>query len=345
MKEKILVALSGGVDSAAVAVLLMKAGASVGGATMRLCPGESEDPTADAKSVAQKLGIPFFAFDMREEFRKSVIEDFISSYISGETPNPCVLCNKTMKFGAFLDRARELGYDKIATGHYAKIKKEGERFLLYKSDNDKKDQTYVLWSLSQRALSSLVLPLGSLSKEESREEARAIGLDVANKKESQDICFVPDGDYASFIKRETGMDFPEGDFTDEAGNVLGRHKGIIHYTVGQRRGLGLALPAPLYVKEKNSRANRVILCPSEGLFTKVLSARSANWIAADPPNAPLHLEGKIRYGKAQYPCTVFPEENGKIKVEFREAQRAPSPGQSVVFYDGDLLVGGAIIEG
>lgn len=344
MKEKILVALSGGVDSSAVAALLMKEGYNVGGATMRLCPQESEDPTADAKSVAEQLGIPFFSFDMREEFRKNVIADFISSYISGETPNPCVVCNRTMKFAAFIDRAQELGYNKIATGHYAKIKKEGERFLLYKSDNDKKDQTYVLWSLSQRALSSLILPLGSLSKEEARSEAGRLGLDSANKKESQDICFVPDGDYAAFIKRESGIEFAGGDFTDENGNVLGKHKGIIHYTVGQRRGLGLALPAPLYVKKKDAASNRVILCPSEGLFTKLLFARSANWIAVDPPTAPLRLEGKIRYGKAQYPCTVFPEENGRLRVEFDEPQRAPSPGQSVVFYDGDLLVGGAVIS-
>ncbi len=342
-KEKILVAMSGGVDSSAVAALLIKEGYCVGGATMRLCPGIGEDPTADAMAAAEKLGIEFHSFDMRREFRKNVIDDFIASYINGETPNPCIVCNRTMKFGAFLDRALELGYDRVATGHYAKIKKEGERYLLYKSECAEKDQTYVLWSLTQRALSHLVLPLGSLTKSEAREAALEAGLDNANKKESQDICFVPDGDYASFIERESAVTFPKGSFIDEQGNILGSHKGIIHYTVGQRRGLGLSLPAPLYVKEKNAKENTVILCPAENLFAKKLKGRDANWLAFDSLTSPIRLEAKIRYGKAQSPCTVTPISEKEITVEFDSPQRAPSPGQSVVFYDGDLLVGGAVI--
>lgn len=344
MKDKILVALSGGVDSSAAAVILKNKGFEVGGATMRLCPDGGEDPSVDARRVSQKLSIPFFLFDMREEFYKNVISDFLETYMAGETPNPCIVCNRTMKFGAFIDEAERLGYPKIATGHYAKIKKEGGRSMLYRSENAAKDQSYVLWSLTQRALSRLILPLGDLSKDEARAAAEEASLEVAHKKESQDICFVPDGDYAGFIMRETKKTFPAGDFCDEEGNVLGRHKGIIHYTVGQRRGLGLALPAPLYVKEKDTENNRVILCPNEGLFSKSLTARETNWIACDIPASPLRLEAKIRYGARQVPCTVMPIDEGRVAVEFDEAQRAISPGQSVVFYDGDCVVGGGIIE-
>ncbi len=344
MKEKILAALSGGVDSSAAAALLLKEGYTVGGAMMRLCPDSTEADFADARGAADRLGIPFYLFDMREEFRKEVIGDFINTYMEGKTPNPCIVCNKTMKFGAFLEKAAELGYDSIATGHYGRIKKEGDRYLLYKSTCLEKDQSYVLWSLSQEALSRLILPLGALSKEEAREAARNAGLENANKKESQDICFVPDGDYAGFIMRETGMTFPEGDFVLEDGTVKGRHKGIIHYTVGQRRGLGLALPAPLYVKAKDAASNKVILCPSEGLFSDELRARFVSWIAFDRLEAPIRLEAKIRYGARQVPCTVYPEGENEVRVVFDEAQRAISPGQSVVFYDGDLTVGGGVLE-
>ncbi len=345
MKDKILVALSGGVDSSAVAALIRNAGYTVGGATMRLCPdGCGEDPAPDARAAAERLGIPFFVFDMRKEFYDNVISDFIETYKRGATPNPCIVCNKTMKFGAFIDRAEELGYEKIATGHYSKIKEENGRFLLYKSDCIEKDQSYVLWSLSQRALSKLILPLGTMTKDEARAAAEAAKLENAKKKESQDICFVPDGDYASFIMRETGLCFPEGDFVLEDGTVKGRHKGIIHYTVGQRRGLGLALPAPLYVKAKDAASNRVILCPGEGLFAKELTASKVNWIPFDRLDAPIRLEAKIRYGAKQTPCTVTPTGEDRVKVLFDEPQRAISPGQSVVFYDSDMVVGGGIID-
>ena len=343
MENKVLVALSGGVDSSAAAAILSKKGYTVGGATMRLCPEWCEDPSTDARAAAEKLGIPFFLFDLREEFRKNVISDFIDTYMRGETPNPCIVCNRTMKFGLFLDKAEDLGYEKIATGHYGKIKQENGRYLLYKSDSEKKDQSYVLWSLSQRALSRLILPLGALSKEEARAAAEAAKLATAYKKESQDICFVPDGDYASFIMRETGLRFPSGEFVTEDGRVLGTHKGIIHYTVGQRRGLGLALPAPLYVKKKDVLNNRVILCPSENLFSHTLNAHSANWIAFDTLTQQVKLTAKIRYGARETPCTVIPTGENTVRVEFSEAQRAISPGQSVVFYDGDMVVGGAVI--
>ncbi len=344
MKNKILVALSGGVDSSAAAALLLEEGHTVGGATMRLCPDGCEDPSLDARAAAEKLGIPFFLFDMRKEFSENVISDFIETYKKGKTPNPCIVCNKTMKFGAFIDKAEEIGYDKIATGHYSKIEKQGDRYLLFAGEYKEKDQSYMLWSLSQNALSRLALPLGSLTKEEVRAVAAKCGLENANKKESQDICFVPDGDYASFITRETGLSFPEGDFVLEDGTVKGRHKGIIHYTVGQRRGLGLALPAPLYVKRKDADKNQVILCPADGLFSDTLSAHSVNWIPFDSLNGPITLEAKIRYGAKKTLCTVTPTGEDTVSVAFTEPQRAISPGQSVVFYDGNLLVGGGIIE-
>ncbi len=346
MKEKVLVAMSGGVDSAAAA-LLLKDNTVCEGATMRLFVSAGKEETEgerDAEAVCSALGIGFHMFDMRGEFERLVMEEFVSAYTRGETPNPCIICNRDVKFGLFLDRARKEGFSKIATGHYAKVEKAGDRYVVKKGKCREKDQSYVLWCLTQDQLSSVVLPLGGYSKSEVRAMTEAAELPVAHKSESQDICFVPDGDYAGFIKEYLGRNFPLGDFVDTDGNVLGTHKGIIHYTVGQRRGLGLSLKAPLYVKKKDAEKNRVILCPDAELFEKSLDCRMANWVACDTPKEPLRVEAKIRYRHEAAGATVWATGEDTFRLEFDEPQRAISPGQSCVLYDGDTLVGGGIIE-
>ncbi len=346
MKEKVLAAMSGGFDSASAA-LLLKENTVCEGAVMRLFVPAGKEETEgerDAEAVCRALGIGFHLFDMRDEFANSVMDTFAEAYTRGETPNPCIVCNRDLKFGLFLERARDMGFSKIATGHYAKVEKSGGRYVIKKGESREKDQSYVLWCLTQDQLSSVMLPLGTHTKAEVREMTEAAGLPVAHKSESQDICFVPDGDYAGFIKDRLGRDFPAGDFTDTDGNVLGRHKGIIHYTVGQRRGLGLSLKAPLYVKKKDTEKNRVILCPDAGLYEKSLDCRMANWVACDTPSAPLRVEAKIRYRHEAAKATAWATGEGEFHLEFDEPQRAISPGQSCVLYDGDILVGGGIIE-
>lgn len=347
MSNKILVAMSGGVDSSAAALLLKEKGYECEGGTMRLFVPEGVDATEgerDAQRVSDALGIPFHLFDMQKEFTDTVMENFSKCYLEGETPNPCVVCNREIKFGLLLKKAIELGFDKIATGHYARVEYENGRYAVKKGMSSEKDQSYVLWCLTQEQLSHVILPLGGLSKPEVREIAEKSGLPVAHKSESQDICFVPDGDYAAFIERHTGKSFPAGDFTDTEGKVLGRHKGIINYTVGQRRGLGLSLKAPLYVKSKDAAQNKVVLCPNEQLFEKKLDCREANWVGVEMPASPLRVEAKIRYRHAAAPATVWATGENSFHLEFDEPQRAISPGQSCVLYIGDILAGGGIIE-
>lgn len=336
--------MSGGVDSSVAAFLIKDGGDECAGAIMRLLAQSAEEEAA--RSVAERLGILFHVFPLECEFRENVIKPFIDAYRAGLTPNPCVDCNRSMKFGKFLELARGLGMSHIATGHYAVVERDAAsgRWLLRRGADLKKDQSYVLWTLTQEQLSRTLLPLGSLSKEEAREIAEAQGFSNAHKKESQDICFVPDGDYAAFIRETTGRADEPGQFVDESGRVIGGHKGLIHYTIGQRRGLGLSLRDPLYVRAKNAADNTVALCPESGLYSKTLTASRANFITVEKLNRPARVRAKIRYRAPERPATVEQLSEDKIRIEFDEPQRAITPGQSVVLYDGDYVVGGGVID-
>ena len=351
-KKKILVGMSGGVDSSAAALILRDQGHEVAGLTFELW--DSEDGTCgtkndvrDAAEVCRVLGIPHFVVDFRKEFRQQVMERFVQDYRHGLTPNPCVDCNRTIKFAAFADKAKELGYDYIATGHYGRVDYDPAdgRWHLTMGDDDSKDQSYVLYNLTQDQLVHSLFPLGDLSKDEIRAIAAQQGLINAKKHESQDICFVPDGDYAAFIRRHTGKTYPHGPFLDQEGHVLGEHTGIVGYTVGQRRGLGVSSNhGRLYVKQVRPEDNAVVLSDNASLFSDTLTASDVNWIPFDQLNAPLRLRAKIRYRMAEQPCTVEQTAPDRVRVVFDQPQRAVTPGQAVVFYDGDLVVGGGVIE-
>ena len=336
--------MSGGVDSSVAAFLIKDGGNECAGAIMRLLAQSAEEDAA--RSVAERLGIPFHIFPLECEFRENVIKPFIDAYRAGLTPNPCVDCNRSMKFGKFLELARGLGMSHIATGHYAVVERDAAsgRWLLRRGADEKKDQSYVLWTLTQEQLSRTLLPLGSLSKEEAREIAEAQGFSNAHKKESQDICFVPDGDYAAFIRETTGRADEPGKFVDESGRAIGEHKGLTRYTVGQRRGLGLSLREPLYVRAKDAAHNTVTLCPESGLYSKTLTASRANLISVEKLDRPMRLRAKIRYRAAEQCATVEQLSEDKLRIEFDEPQRAVTPGQSVVLYDGDYVVGGGVID-
>lgn len=352
---KVLVAMSGGVDSAVCAHLINKEHEALG-VTMRLHDesdnliyGEnsccSSKDIADAKSVCSIIGIPHETHDFGAEFKECVIGDFINCYKNGSTPNPCVICNRKIKFEQLLKMAQVRGYDAIATGHYARIEKdENGRYLLKKALDLTKDQSYVLYSLTQHQLAHTIFPLGEMTKADARNLAEQIGFVNARKKDSQDVCFIPDGDYVSFIERTTGETFKKGNFIDLHGNILGTHQGIIKYTIGQRKGLGIALGEPMYVVEKNLENNTITLARNSELFGTTLTASNINLIAYEKIEKPLKIKAKIRYNQKEQPATV--EQIGKdlIKVIFDEPQRAITRGQSVVLYDGDIVVGGGIIN-
>lgn len=346
MKKKVLVAMSGGVDSSVAALLLQKQGYEVGGATFVLFDGCNEDNVGDAKKVCDQLGIPHYVLDYREIFAKHVKEYFINSYLAGKTPNPCIACNRNIKFGAFLQDAKRLGYEMISTGHYAGIgfDEETGRYKLRRSINLKKDQSYVLYHLSQEQLSRLILPLEQLTKQEVREIAAQANLPVKSKSDSQDICFVPDGDYVGFITNYTGKAPQEGDYIDDDGNVLGRHKGVLHYTIGQRKGLGISLGVHRFVSAIDPKANTVTLSDESAVFSDVLFADDLKLIAFDTLTEPLECTAKIRYAHQPAAATVYPLENGCVRVKFQKPQRAVTKGQAVVFYDGEQVLGGATIE-
>ena len=347
--KKVLIAMSGGVDSSVAADIIKSQGYEAAGAIMSLFgdegSGKPED-IQDARSVAQSLGMPFYVLELSEDFKKSVITDFVEAYKNGLTPNPCIVCNKHIKFGSFIKKADELGFDYIATGHYAKVEFDEKinRYIVKKADDETKDQSYMLWTLSQGQLSRVLLPLGSLSKEEARNAARKAGFENADKHDSQDICFVPDGEYAAFIERWCGEKFPKGEFVNKAGEFIAEHKGLINYTIGQRKGLGIAAPAPYYVLKKDAENNKVILGSNDDLFLDTLEATDVNFISIENLTEPLKVKAKVRYKQKETDATIHPLENGDVKVVFDVPQRAITPGQSVVFYDGDTVLGGGIIK-
>jgi tRNA-specific 2-thiouridylase len=342
---KALIAMSGGVDSSVAAYLMQQKGFTCGGAIMQLWKEVSSGAIADAQAVADRLGMDFYILDASEDFRQQVVEYFIRSYEKGLTPNPCIQCNRHLKFSFFLERALEFGYDTIATGHYATVRKDPNtgRFLLCKAVDSAKDQSYFLACLNQHQLSHVCFPLGELTKEEARTIAESQGFVNARKKDSQDICFVPDGDYVAFMKQYTGKDYPNGDYLDLNGNVVGKHCGAVCYTLGQRKGLGIALGAPVYVCSKDMEANTVTVGPESALFATTLLADSWNWFPFETLTEPIRVMAKARYRHSPQPATVYPMEDGSAKVVFDAPQRAMTPGQTVALYDGDIVVGGGII--
>ena len=343
MKKRVLIAMSGGVDSSAAAVLLHRQGYDCAGGMLNLLP-QSND-TADAAAVAQRLGMDFHLIDGAAMFRRSVMDRFVSEYSAGRTPNPCIECNRCLKFGLFLDRALELGYDYIATGHYARVARDeaSGKYRLLRGADRRKDQSYVLYQLTQHQLSHLLLPVGEFDKASIRAFAREAGLANADKSDSQDICFIPDGDYAAFLRR-SGAELRPGDFVDGAGNVLGRHKGLPCYTTGQRKGLGVAAGKHVYVVRKNAEDNTILLGDEADLYTRELTACRVNWIAGEVPAAPVRCSAKTRYSQTEAEATVYPLPDGRVQVVFNEPQRAVTAGQAVVFYDDEACLGGGTIE-
>ena len=347
--------MSGGVDSSAAAAILSRS-YEVTGVTMRLFTNDdinidrsrsccSLDDVEDARQAAAKLGIDFYVFNFGDEFRKCVMEKFSRAYMEGLTPNPCIECNRYIKFDTLLKRAELLGQDYIATGHYVRRRfdQASGRYQLLKGKDPSKDQSYVLYCMTQHQLSRTLFPVGDYSKQEVREIARQHGMLNSGKPDSQDICFVPDGDYAAFIERFTGETFPPGDFIDSSGNFLGKHSGIIRYTVGQRKGLGIALGKPAYVLSKDVENNTVTLGSNEELFHDTAYACDVNWVSIAPPEKPVRVLARVRYNQKEQPATLYPLENGCIRVVFDQPQRAITYGQALVCYDDDLLLGGGCV--
>ena len=342
MEKKVLIAMSGGVDSSAAALLLKRQGYECAGATLSLCGNDTDG----ARAVAEGLGMPFYVFDERELFAREVMDRFVSEYCAGRTPNPCIDCNRCLKFGAFLDRALAMGFDYIATGHYARINYDAAsgRHRLLRGESRAKDQSYVLYQLTQRQLRHLLLPVGGFEKPEIREKAEEAGLASARQADSQDICFIPDGDYVRFLRDYGGVAPQPGDFVDETGRVLGRHRGLECYTAGQRKGLGVSADRPLYVISKNAENHTVLLGDNDKLFSSALLASRVNWIAGEIPAGKVRCTAKTRYSQKECDAVVTPLASGGAHVELLTPQRAVTAGQAVVFYNGDEVLGGGTIE-
>lgn len=355
MNKKVVVGMSGGVDSSVTAYLLKEQGYDVIGVTMQVWQEDEEYEAAeggccslsaveDARRVAYKLDIPFYVMNFKDIFKKNVIDYFIDEYMEGRTPNPCVACNKYIKFDALLKKAMDLGAEYVATGHYATIEKVDDRYLLRRSEDDRKDQTYALYNLTQFQLAHTLMPCGLYKKDKIREIAKEIGLLVHNKKDSEEICFIPDNDHGSYIKKQVPGKVREGYFVDKQGTILGKHKGIVYYTIGQRKGLGIALGTPVFVTDINPLTNTVVLGSEEDIFKTKLIAKDINFIPFDKLEDTMEVEAKIRYSAKPGKAWIIPLEDGRVKVKFENKQRAITKGQSVVFYDKEYLVGGGIID-
>ncbi|MFR5713785.1 MAG: tRNA 2-thiouridine(34) synthase MnmA [Clostridium sp.] len=356
-KRKVVVGMSGGVDSSVAAWLLKKQGYDVIGVTMQIWQDEDRQTEEenggccglsavdDARRVASKLEIPYYVMNFKKEFRKHVMDYFVDEYLNARTPNPCIACNRYVKWEALLKRSLDIGADYIATGHYARIEQlPNGRFALRKSATAEKDQTYALYSLTQEQLSHTLMPVGEFTKDEIRAMARELDLQTANKPDSQEICFIPDHDYAKFIAEDTDKELPEGNFVDQNGRILGRHKGLIHYTIGQRKGLNLSMGRPVFVVELRPETNEVVIGDSQDVFSKTLRCSRLNWMAVDGLHGwEMRFTAKIRYGHKGALCTVRELGPDLVECEFDEPQRAVTPGQAVVFYDGEYVAGGGTI--
>lgn len=356
MGKKVVVGMSGGVDSSVAAYLLKQQGYDVVGVTMQIWQDESHEEIEnkggccglsavdDARSVAAMLDIPYYVMNFKSEFKRDVIDYFVREYLAGRTPNPCIACNRYVKWESLLTRSIQIGADYIATGHYARIcELPNGRYAIRNSVTAKKDQTYALYNLTQEQLKRTLMPIGDYTKEEVRKIAEDIGLMVAGKPDSMEICFVPDNDYALFIEKETGVTSVPGDFVDVDGNVIGKHRGVIHYTVGQRKGLGIALGKPAFVVAIRPEQNQVVIGEDRNVYTERLYANNLNFMAVDDISEPVHVKAKIRYSHEGAYCTVRKIDSDTIECIFDQPVRAVTPGQAVVLYDGEYVLGGGTI--
>lgn len=343
--QSALIAMSGGVDSSAAAYLMQEAGFRCQGVTMRLLEWDDGRNAADAEAVCRRLDIPFTTLDLAREFEVAVMEKFVQVYQAGGTPNPCVDCNRCMKFSKLMEAAEAMGLCYVATGHYARVDQDPRsgRWLLKKALDAGRDQSYFLYTLTQRQLSRICFPLGGMEKRQVRELAERLGFVNAQRKDSQDICFIPDGDYGAFIESYTGKSFSAGDFLDQEGRTVGQHRGAARYTLGQRKGLGLSLGEPVYVCGKDMAANTVTVGPERALYAREILVEDLNWIAVEGLDESMRVNAKTRSRQREQEAELFPETGGRVRIVFDQPQRAVTPGQAAVFYDGDSVVGGGTI--